>query len=615
MLHTLPLCMRGPTLVWREFEVRRARTALALAAAGLATMATWAGSASVAGAAEDDSGTVLRVGVMSGVDNPNLWAVNSVTEWSAVTLQYDMLLKFSDDDLTAAPSLAEGCEPNDEFTEWTCTLREGLTWSDGEPLTSEDVAFTYQLIADKRFPYFRSYVPEGSTFETPDDTTLVWKTPEPNRVPDMPAWDYIVPEHGWGQSADLDLKQIKAVETVPTVSSGPYQMTEAVPGQYWTFTKNPNYWGEEPAYDTIEYRQFTNVEAMVQALKNGEIDMADELQASLLPSLESDDSITVQKVTPDCWNNLAFNFGGQGPDADPHPALQDITVRKAIAMAIDKQAIVDKVYPGAGVPGETIVRPLSTFWHLDLPDDQVIPYDPEAANDMLDEAGYARGPDGVRVDPKSGKPLELRMPTSNDTAGSDASGKLIAGYLDQIGIKVNAQPTSAGRVYEYQQTGNFDMYIWYWCGDPDPDYQLSVFTSSQCGGLSDGCWKDEKYDAMYEEQRAEFDPDKRQQIVKDMQQYVYEQIPAIAYVYPNSLQAYRNDRVTNLTSVPGEDGYILPNYAYTPMVTAEPASDADATSGSSSGLPAWLWLVIAVGVVGGIVLVVRRGGRTSDDEA
>ena len=601
--------------------MRKARTALVLSAVGLATMVTWAGASAAAGAAEDDtaqddaSSTVLRVGVMSGIDNPNLWAVNSVTEWSAVTLQYDMLMKFSDEDLTAAPGLAEGCEPNDDYTEWTCTLRDGLTWSDGEPLTSKDVAFTYELIAEKRFPYFRSYVPEGSTFETPDDTTLIWRTPEPNRVPDMPAWDYIVPEHIWGQYADLDIKQIKAVETVPTVSSGPYQMTEAVPGQYWTFTKNSNYWGEEPTYDTIEFRQFTNVEAMVQALKNGEIDMADELQPSLLPSLEGDDSITVQKVTPDCWNNLAFNFGGQGPDADPNPALADLAVRKAIALAIDKQAIVDKVYPGAGVPGETIVRPLSAFWHLDIPDGEVIPYDPDAANAMLDEAGYARGPDGVRVDPKTGDPLVLRMPTSNDTAGSDASGKLIAGYLDQIGIKVNAQPTSAGRVYEYQQTGNFDMYIWYWCGDPDPDYQLSVFTSSQCGGLSDGCWKDETYDKMYEEQRAEFDPDQRQQIVKDMQQYVYEQIPAIPYVYPNSLQAYRNDGVTNLTPVPGADGYILPNYAYTSMVSAQPAADSDASSGSSAGLPAWLWGVIIVVVVGGVIVIARRSGRTSDDEA
>ncbi|HEX5018856.1 MAG TPA: ABC transporter substrate-binding protein [Actinomycetes bacterium] len=601
---------------------RSVRTMVALVASGLAALVVTGAGATSAGAADgdDSDSSVLRVGVMSGIENPNIWALNSVSEWSAVTLQYDMLLKFSNDDLTAAPSLAEGCEHNDDYTEWTCTLKDGLKWSDGEPLTAEDIRFTYQLIKDKRFPYFRSYIPSGSEFAAPDDTTFVWTTPEPSTKPDIPPWIYIVPEHVWGQYADLDSKGLKAVETVPTVSSGPYQMTKAVPGQNWTFTRNPNYWGEEPAFDTIVYQQFTNVEAMVQALKNGDIDMADELEASLLPSLESEDNITVQKVTPDCWNNLAFNFGGQTADADPHPALQDLTVRKAIAMAIDKQAIVDKVYPGAGVPGETIVRPLSTYWHLDIPDDEVIPYDPEAANQMLDEAGYERNADGVRVDPKSGRPLELRMPTSNDTMGADASGKLIAGYLDQIGIKVDAQPTSAGRVYEYQQTGNFDMYIWYWCGDPDPDYQLSVFTSDQCTspddyGLSDGCWKDEKFDAMYLAQRNEVDQEKRRQIVLEAQQYVYDQIPAIPYVYPNSLQAYRNDLVTNLTPVPGEDGYILPNYSYEPLVTVRPADNAESSGSSSSGLPAWAWVAGGAVILLGIVLYVRRGGRTSDDEA
>ncbi|MEK9809669.1 MAG: ABC transporter substrate-binding protein, partial [Candidatus Nanopelagicales bacterium] len=126
--------------------------------------------------------------------------------------------------------------------------------------------------------------------------------------------------------------------------------------------------------------------------------IAETLDSSLLPALESIPNVAVQRVTADTWINLAFNFGGQGPDSNPLPALQDLQVRKAIAMAIDKQAIVDKVYLGAGAPGETIVRPLSVYWHLDIPDDQVIPYDPAAANAMLDEAGYTMGPDGIRLD-------------------------------------------------------------------------------------------------------------------------------------------------------------------------------------------------------------------------
>ena len=106
---------------------------------------------------------------------------------------------------------------------------------------------------------------------------------------------------------------------------------------------------------------------MIQALRNGEIDFADGLKPSLIASIEGIEHVTVQRVVSDWWPNLAFNFGGQGPDADPLPALHDITVRQAIAMAIDKQAIADKVYQGTATPGDTIIRPASAFWHLDIP--------------------------------------------------------------------------------------------------------------------------------------------------------------------------------------------------------------------------------------------------------
>ena len=107
---------------------------------------------------------------------------------------------------------------------------------------------------------------------------------------------------------------------------------------------------------------------MIQALRNGEIDIADGLKPQLIDSVEGIPDVKVQHVVSDWWLNLAFNFGGQGPDADPLPALHDHVVREAIAMAIDKQAIVDKVYRGTATTGDTIIRPASAFWHLDIPD-------------------------------------------------------------------------------------------------------------------------------------------------------------------------------------------------------------------------------------------------------
>ena len=101
----------------------------------------------------------------------------------------------------------------------------------------------------------------------------------------MPPWVYIVPEHIWGQYADLEsMKDIKAVDA-PQIGSGPFTLTEWERGQSFTFDRNPEFWGAEPAVDRIVYRVFTNEETMVQALKNGEIDFADGLSSTLFDSL------------------------------------------------------------------------------------------------------------------------------------------------------------------------------------------------------------------------------------------------------------------------------------------------------------------------------------------
>jgi peptide/nickel transport system substrate-binding protein len=325
----------------------------------------------------------------------------------------------------------------------------------------------------------------------------------------------------------------------------------------------------------------------------------------------------VQRVVSDWWLNLAFNFGGQGPDADALPALHDITLRQAIAMAIDKEAIATKVYQGTATPGDTIIRPASAFWHLDIPAEEEFGYDPAAANAMLDEAGYAdTDGDGIREDPETGDPLELLMPASQDTTGAVEAGELIVGFLDQIGVGVELRPVTDAKMNDYWGAGNFDAYIWYWSGDPDPNYQLFVFTSEQCGAWSDGCWKDPEFDALYEEQRAIFDREARQEVVFEAQRRAYEQLPSVVLAYPGWLQAYRSDRFTGWVPAPGDDGYLLPGYNYDSLVALQPASETVAsTSGGSSGIPGWVWLAGAVVIVGAIVALSKRGRRRELDEA
>ena len=564
--------------------------------------------------ADDD--LVLRVGVVSDLITDNPWAVSAGSDWSVVTVQYDMMLKFAAEDLSPAPSLATGCEPNDDSTEWTCTLREGLRWSDGSPLTSRDVAFTYRFVIDNKIPQYKSYFPSDPTFETPDERTLIWKAEEPTFAPDMPPWVYIVPEAVWAPYDGRELREIRGVQNTPSIGSGPFVLTEWAPGQGWTMERNPYYWGEEPQLDRIEYRLYSNQEAMIQALRNGEIDFADGIKPSLIESVEGIDGVSVQRVVSDWWLNFAFNFGGQGPDADALPALHDITVRHAIAMAIDKQAIAEKVYRGTATPGDTIIRPASAFWHLDIPADEEISFDPAAANVMLDEAGYTdTDGDGIREDPETGEPLELLVPASQDTTGAVESGELIVGYLAAIGVRVDLRPVSDAKMGDYWGTGNFDAYIWYWSGDPDPNYQLFVFTSEQCGAWSDGCWQDPTFDGLYEEQGNIFDREERQAVVFDAQRRAYEQAPSVVLAYPGWLQAYRDDRFAGWVPAPGADGYLLPGYNYDSLVELRPVDDTVAgSSGGAGGLPGWAWLAAAVVTTGLIVSTSRRTRRRELEE-
>lgn len=588
------------------------RIAAALAASAVLTVSL----PLAASQAADEGGTqVLRVGVPNDLTTANPFSLRSGSDWNVATIQYDMMLQFGNEDLSPQPGLAEACEPNDDLTEWTCTFRDGITWSDGEPFTSSDVAFTYRLVIDQPISTYAQYFVEGTTFETPDDTTLIWKSPTPTSQPLTPPWIYIVPEHIWDKYADLDKAELRAVENIPSVTTGPFTLTEVNRGENWTLTKNPTYWGDEPNYDEIRFQLYTNQDAMAQALRNGEIDVATYFDSSLLPSLESDENITVQRNVSDWWLNLAFNFGGQGPDADPLPALQDKNVRLAIAMAIDKQGIVDKAFDGAAVPGTSLIRQVPAQWHYDVPEDELIPFDPDAANALLDENGYAPGADGVRVDPNTGDRLALRMPISQETAGALASGQLIVGYLDQIGIEVKLYPVNEGKMYSYWNTGDWDAYIWYWTGEPDPNYQLSTLLTDQCKELSDGCWSNPEYDALVKEQETIVDPDARQEVVYQALALSYAEVPSIALAYPNNIEAYRNDLVTDFTPVPGDNGYLIPNYNNVGMVTVRPA-DAGSGGGadSSSGLPAWAWGAIIAGVGVGAFLIFRRGSRSDEEE-
>jgi peptide/nickel transport system substrate-binding protein len=585
---------------------------------GTAIAQTASGSTSASAAATSSDKLIFRVGIPGDMVSPNPFKACCGYEYEMMFLAYDMLFNFNKDDLSPAPGLAtDMCENSSDYMTWTCNIRSGVKWSDGEDLTSEDIAFTYKFIVDNHQPAFKDYFPYDPTFESPDPTTLVWHSTEPTFAPTIPPWVPILPPQVWQPLDGKPSTEIKGYPNVPAVGSGPFVLEDWKQGQSFTMTANNSYWGGAPTMDEVVFEEYQNKEAMVQALKSGQVDFADDLNPTLFNALKGEPNVGTVGATPSYFSNFAFNFGGQGPGDTHHPAINDLDVRLAVAHAIDKQKLVDTVYQGNAIPGTTITIP-SSPWHYEPTAESIQDFDIDEANQILDDAGYKdTDGDGIREMPDGTNPLEWTVLDGETLInGGEESGKLIQGWLNEIGIKIDLQTVTSTKATSLWGDGDFDAYIWGWGGDPDPDFILSIFTTEQCLGWSDGCYSNKRFDHMYLHQKSIFNHDERLAYIGRMQQFVYDQVPEIVLVYPNYLQAYRTDTWTGYVPMPSNGGSYLFNWGPLSYINLKPVSAGSTVSSGNAGIPAWIWAVVAVVVVGGgILLFARRGRRPSEEEA
>lgn len=596
----------------------RARIALAL----LAFMALVLGAAGTT-LAQTPTGAeekvTLRVGVDSDITGLNPFNVCCGPDYEYLSLVYDQGITFATEDLSPAPALVTEWTPSDDYMTWTLKVRDDAVWHDGQPVTAEDVAFTYGFIADYGMPFFKDYVPFNPTFEVVDPTTVLWKAEEPTFAPNVPPYVPILPKHIWEQFTEVSddpaevKKAAKEFKNDPPIGSGPFKFAEWEKGQFIRFEANPDYWQGAPrALDEVVFQVFGNQEAMAQALKSGEIDYASALKPSLWNALKGEPNIATHLADGGCWGNIAFNFGGQ-KKSTANPEIHELAVRQAAVHAVDKQEIVDKVYLGTSVVGDSILMPgQNGYWYHDIPDDVELKYDPALASQMLDEAGYLdTDNDGIRETP-DGDPMIWEVMVITDVDGSVDTGKLLKGYWQDIGIDTKFITVNTNKAYDLWYTGEWDVYVWDWCPDPDPDFMLSVFTTEQCLGWSDGCYSDPKVDAMYEEQRRTLDREERKAIVDEFQEYIHTQAVTPVLNYWGDTSAYRTDRFTGWVKKPNvETGLLL--FAWDTKETylnLVPVSEAAAPA--RPGLPGWVWIAIVGGVVvviGAVALLRRRRGE------
>ena len=608
----------------------RRMTAMAVALGVISTL-IMSGTAA-AQDADDTTGEIVSfsIGTDSDITSLNPFRLCCDLDYEYLELVYDLGFNYTAEDLSPAPNIITAWEPSADHMTYELTIRTDATFHDGEPMTAEDVAFTFGFVAKYQMPFFKDYFPFEPTFEVVDDDTVLWKSTEPTFAPEVPAYMPILPEHIWGQfdtagdnPSDEEAKEIRALagkefENDPPIGTGPFVFEEWSIGQFMRFSANPDYWGDTGVIDEVIIRVYDSPEAKVQALRSGELDFADSVQPALFNSLQGQEGITTHVADGGCWGNIAYNFGGQGPDDSHHPAAEDVTVRQAVAHAIDKQRIVEQVYQNTAVVGDSILMPgRNGAWYTDIPPELEFPYDPAVANQMLDDAGYLdTDDDGVREMPDGTNPLIWEFMVITDVDGSVDTGRLMQGFLQEIGIQVEFKTVNQNKANDLWFSGDWDVYVWDWCPEPDPDFMLSVFTTDQCLSWSDGCYSNPEYDELYEAQRSALDRSDRKAIIDEMQLLIAEEVPTMVLNYWSDLQAYRSDRWTGFKTYPDvENGLLMVgygtgrNYANIQLVGDETGAP------SSSGLPAWVWVAIVggVAVVAGLVLMARRKSDAEDE--
>ena len=563
------------------------------------------------------------------------------TQWA---LNYDLLINFAPDfSPDMQHSITTSVDVSSDSMSFTYHLRSGMKWSDGEPFTANDVAWTLNYYKANNVSNYSSDLQLMDTATATDDTTVTITSTVPTTLysgATVFMYEYILPEHIWSKFPDYHTA--RQFENVPSVGSGPYIITKYVKDQYVELDKNPLYWGLQagltPHVDRVVYQIFGNQDAEAAALQAGQIDYASIDSANILNTLKARGMETRGAVIPS-FGEIGVNTGsayqtdpagGFKAHGDGNPALTDPVVRQAIRRAVDNKFLVDKVLLGYGQPGVSPVQPDATTgaW-TPGPSDPDLSFSISGANQLLDSGGYKLqdpsqppGDSNLRVDPKTGKTLEFRFFSRSTDQNSIDIVPYVQDWLKQIGIKIVPTTITSAKLGNVILEGNYDLFEWGWYPNPDPNYILDIFACDQrppdSGTYrnSDSYYCNPAYDALYKQQQQATDPAKRADIVHQMQSILYKDEPYVVLWNDQALQAW-SPEWTGFVSQPPGNGDILATYGPFSFISLHKVTGTTATpAGSSGGIPSWVCIAVAgVVVVVIVIVVVTRGRGENEDEA
>jgi len=531
----------------RPMRMATVAVAIAMLAAGCSGKNAGGTGPSSSASAAVKKGGILRICTTSYIDSLNPYNYIESQATNAMNMIYPQLVQYAHGPggFTIVGDFATSWTTSTDGKDLTFQLVPNATWSDGQPLTATDAAWTvnttvkYQNGPTAEMAAALNHV---TSAEATSPTTLVihYAAPVGNALAQLEQL-WILPQHAWQSlvgSNGNGLKTYHPEQHLPIVVGGAYSIKQYEKKGTTSFIPNPNFYGPKSYAEAVALTYYTNSDSMIADLEHGQLDWVDQVPFNAVNPLTKDTNIVIDKVPGSETTNITWN---SNPRKLKNRELLDPMVKKALSMCVDRDQIISVVFSGYATKVESLVGDISP---LENPNLGPLQHDCAAGNAILDQLGYTKGSDGIRVVPATtgqyaqpAHPMsyEIVTPTSTDF-NVDREFEIVKEGFAEAGVKVTQKvggDSTASYAIETDDncdastsTGyaHYDIARWDWAGYIDPDFMLSVVTKGQWCSWSDTGWDNPAYDKLYQQQGETVDPEARKQIVYQMQQIIYDNL-------------------------------------------------------------------------------------------
>jgi peptide/nickel transport system substrate-binding protein len=544
----------------------------------------------------------LRVATTAKIDTLNPLVGQLAAEYRVWALNFDILIGF--DRKTMQPdrrnSLVQSWDVSHDGLTWTYHLHPGLRWSDGLPLTADDVVWTMGFMHRRSAPNTLEAV---KRWQVLDATTVVAHLR--HRSVEMDSlWIYILPKHIWKAADTKNWERFKP--PLPLVGSGPYTVTSWNPNGTTVMARNP-YFETRRANtgpERVLMTYYTDGNGAAGDLARNRLDVmpGDTLDVPDAKVLQRTSGVRVYQSPPIGLEYWVFNLASSVTPRVHRKVIQDRAIRVALAWSIDRSKLVQASLFGFGAPGNTQLSRSYGRFTLDLANDPVLGYhyDPPRARRILEQSGWKLASDGVRR--KDGVRAAFELAYAGGSSEKRAV-TLIRAWARDVGIEIDVRVYDTDKLInlEFNKDGgklrpDFDTELWSIGGDPTPEFLLSLFTKAQIGFWNDSGFVDPTYEQLYQQELRASDEAARVNAIHLLQRIATEKLPYIELYEADDIGAVNTRTWQHWTTQPSPVGQPITSYGYETIIRLRPGALA---TPSYPGVP---WALAALGVLAALAL-------------